>query len=334
MSLRKQGLRLIGLVLCVLVSSVSFAQAQTVENDVFVVVKISNLQSFITSVSGLVDQFQPGMGGMVNSMMVGNMVFKNPEWTGMNQAGDYTVVVLNPATYPGAPYALIVPLSNKDEYVQALAKTLTAGTETDGVTTYTTPDQKSVFLAYSEGVGIFTENADVAKSVKALVDGKSALLSDAAVVKGQLTASLAMTKLMTAFAPMIDMYKQMLTQGMESSMQPPQQEGTAGEAEKPADAPQPSPEAMKNIVIAEIDMFLGLLQQVDNVQFGVNLEGNGIRLAKAVFPLPDSAMAKFLAAQKPTASPLLGVVPQDGALVGSGALTPLVQDIAGLVVLS
>ena len=91
------------MIACVTILSVSFAQAQAPEDDVFGVVYVKNLDALLPKVGAFIDQFQPGMGGMVNTMMVGNMLFHNANWAGMNAAGDFTAIVLNPMKFPGNP---------------------------------------------------------------------------------------------------------------------------------------------------------------------------------------------------------------------------------------
>ncbi|GAK60715.1 hypothetical protein U27_00613 [Candidatus Vecturithrix granuli] len=318
---RNRRLMAVVVMLC-LTLSVQAAYAQAPDADVFAVINLSNPEAFIPSVSQFIDKFQPGMGGMVNSMMVGNMVFKNPNWTGMNMAGEYMAVVLNPMKYPQAPYAFILPITNKDEYLGALAQTLTKGEETNGIYNFTQTDQKNVFVAFSADKGILAENADVAAQVKLLVEGNSALLSEVSAVKGQLTAFLSIGKILVTLRPMIDMFKQQLIMGMQQGAQ--QGEGQA------AGTPAP-PAGVQNMVQQEIETLLALLDQTDRLQLGIGVEENGLRLSKAVFGMSDSAMEKFMAAQTLQKSKLLGVISEDAAILGSGSINLTPEFVEGYV---
>ena len=307
------------MIACVTLLSVPFAQAQAPEDDVFGVVHVKNLDALLLKIAAFIDQFQPGMGGMVNSMMVGNMAFNNPNWAGMNAAGDFTAIVLNPTKFPGNPVAILAPVTNKDEYLGALAQTLTKGEETNGVLTFTTPEQKSMFIAIAGEQAIIAESAEVAALAKSLVDAKSAALSDAHVVKGQISASLSSAKLMTAMQPIIDMFKQQMLMSMD-------QGGEGQTDEQKAQA-----QALKGVAEAEINVLFSLLSQVDNVQWGIGFEENGLRLSKSVLALPDTNLAKFMAAQKPKTSDLMGVIPADSAILMSGSITMTPELKAGYV---
>ena len=296
------------MIACVSILSVPFAQAQAPEDDVFGVVHVKNLDALLPKIAAFIDQFQPGMGGMVNSMMVGNMVFHNANWVGMNAAGDFTAIVLNPTKFPGNPVAILAPVTNKDEYLGALTQTLTKGEETNGVLTFTTPEQKSVFISVAGEQTIMAESAEVATLAKSLVDAKSAVLSDAHVVKGQISASLASAKLMTAMQPMIDMLKQQMLMGM----------AQGGEGQ--TDEQKAQAQALKGVAEAEVNLLFSLLSQIDKVQWGIGFEDNGLRLAESVLALPDTNLAKFMAAQKPKTSNLLSVIPSDSSMLMSGSI--------------
>ncbi|MCP4402628.1 MAG: hypothetical protein GY801_35650 [bacterium] len=291
------------------------ASAQAPEDDVFAVVKISNPGTLLPAIGGLVDKFQPGMGGMIDPMMVGNMAFNNPEWTGMDMAGDYTAVILNPMKYGGAPFGIIVPLTAKDDYLAALSQSLTGGEDTDGIYSFVLPNQKNLFVAPSDSAGVLSESTEVAALVKSLVDGNSPVLSEVPVVKGQITASLATNKILAAVQPMVDMVKQQLLMGMQQGM--PEGE----DASNPAGA-------MAEIAETEFDVALSLLNQTEKVQLGISLEDAGLRLSKAVFAVNDSDLATFMGAQSPKKSTLLDVIPSDSALLMSGSIeiTPELQE--------
>ena len=289
-------------VICLTFGTIQTTYAQAPEDDVFAVVKLNDPQTLLPAIGQLVDKFQPGMGGLINPMMVGNMVFKNPNWTGMDMAGEYSVVVMNPMIHGNNPLAIIVPLTNNDEYMGALSQMLTGGEEADGIYTFTQQNQKNVFVALAGNSGILTESSEIAAQVKSLVEANSQLLSEVPVVKGQVTASIALNKILVALQPMVDMLKQQLLMGV------------------PQGAGEGSGEELKQTVEAELNVLLSLISQMDKIQLGVGLEPEGVRIAKAVLAMSDSNLEKFMAAQSPQKSSLLGVIPADSAILASGTI--------------
>ena len=257
--------RFLAVVTCVMIAGmfgvISAAQAQAPEDDVFAVIKISNPEALLPEIAQLVDKFQPGMGGLVNSMMVGSQVFKNPEWKGMDMAGEYTAVVLNPMKYAQNPVGIIVPLTNKDEYIGVLSETLTGGEEADGLYTFMQPNQRNLLVRIAGNAGVLTENADVAAYVKSLIEANSPLLSDVPFVKGQVSASIGLRKILTAMQPMVDMFKDQFLMSMKQGMQGG---GEGAEGEQP-------PNAMKEIAETEVNTLLSLLGQTEQVQLGIGL---------------------------------------------------------------
>ena len=314
---RKRGLKSVILIVMmgITLGLGNIATAQAPEDDVFAVVKISNPEILLPTIGALVDKFQPGMGGMINPMMVGNMVFNNPEWVGMDKAGDYTAVILNPMKYGGVPYGIIVPLTSGDDYLGALSQSLTGGEETDGIYNFVRPNQKSLFVAPAGEAGVLSESSEVAALIKSLVDGDSPVLAEVPVVKGQITASLPFSKILAAMQPMVDMMKQQALMGMQQGMPEATEEGEEDEDEEAAPA-----NAMAEIAEAEFDIALSLLQQTERLQLGINLEEEGIRLSKAVFAAADSDLGAFMKAQGPKKSSLLGMLPADSAILMSGSL--------------
>lgn len=326
---RNIGLRslVVLLAFCMVFGVVESARAQSPEADVFAVIKVSNPQELIPSIAQFIDKFQPGMGAMADPMMIGDQVFSNPEWVGMDMAGEYTAVLLNPMKYPQNPVALVVPLTNKDEYLGVLSEMLAGGEEMEGIHTFTRPDQRSFFLSFAGDKGIITESQDVSMQVKALIDGDSQLLKEVPVVKGQVTAFISVNKVLMTVRPMIEMFKQSLLMGMQQGM--PQGEGE-GVQPPPPEGAQPPP-GVQNILLAEIDMLLSILDQTEKLQLGVGLEADGVRLSKAVFAVSGSNLEKFMAAQTPKKSSLLGFIPEDSGIMGSASLNTTPEFVDGYV---
>jgi hypothetical protein len=235
--------------------SMNMTYAQVTDADVFAVIKVNDPDGFIANIGKLVDKVEPGMGAMVSGMILGQMqmILKNPEWIGMDKTGEYTAVVLNPMTYQ-QPVALIVPVTGKDEYLNILSQSLTGGEEMDGIYTFADPTQKEMFFAFAENIGILADDASVAGQIKALVAEKNPVLTEVPTVKGQLTVSLPVKKILTTVRPMIDGFKQMLLPGMGAEM--PKEGEVQPEGEQPEGTPPQPPEAVKNMLLTEIDMAL------------------------------------------------------------------------------
>lgn len=308
-------------VVCIFFGTVNIGYAQVPEADVFAVVKVNNPQELMPNIAQFIDKFQPGMGGMINPMMVGNMVFNNSNWAGMDMAGEYTAVVLNPMKYPQAPFALVFPLTNKDEYISALSQTLAGGEEMEGIYSFTRPTQKILFATFTGNAGVISDSKDVALQVKMLVENDSPILKEAPAVKGQISALLFVKEILLTMRPMIEMFKQQMLMGMQQGMG----EG-AGEDVQP-----PPVEGIANILQAEVDILLSLLDQTEKAHLGVGFESDGLRLAKAVFPVSGSNMEKFMAAQTPKKSSLLGFIPEDSGIIGSVSLNTTPEFVDGYV---
>jgi hypothetical protein len=171
------------------------------------------------------------------------------------------------------------------------------------------PNQKQILLAFTGKVGILAQDQNVATTVKAMVEANDPILKEFPVVKGGLTANIAMSKVMVAVRPMLEMFKQQALMGMEQKIQ--QAEGAAAPVQ---------PEAMKKMLQVEIDMFLSLLDQIDKLQLGLDIKPDGLRITKAVFAVAGGNVAKFMAAQTPKKSALLGLIPADSGLIMSGSI--------------
>lgn len=310
-------------IVCLVFGIVKDVRAQSPEEDVFAVITLNNLEAFLLNVGQVIDQFSPGMGAMANTMMIGSQVFNNPNLAGIDKNGEYMAVILNPMKYPQEPFAFIIPLTNKDEYLGVLSQSLTGGEDVNGVYTFTQPDQKNFLVAFSGNRGVISRNSDVAAQVKMLVESDSQLLKEAPVVKGQVTAFVSVNKILTATRPIIEMLKQQLLMRVEMGMQPPQGEG-AGEGTQ-----APPAEAVKNILQAEVDILLSLLEQTEKLQLGVGLEAEGLRLSKAVFATGGSNLEKFMAAQTPKKSSLMGFIPADSGMIGTVSLNTTPEFVEG-----
>jgi hypothetical protein len=315
-------------VVSLIVGSMNVAYAQSADADVFAVIKVKDPDEFIANIGKLVDKVEPGMGAMASGMILGQMqmILKNPEWKGMDKTGEYTAVVLNPMIYQ-QPVALIAPITGKDEYLNILSQSLTGGEEVDGIYTFMQPTQTEMFVAFTENAGILAEDGTVAGQIKALVEENNPILTEAPAVKGQLTASFSLAKILAVVRPMIEGFKQMFLSGIgpgmlqEGEVQPEgdQSEGTS---------PQP-PEVVKNILLTEIDIALSLMGQVEKWQLGIDIQPEaGVRISKAVFAAEGSNIEKFMAAQSPQKSTLLGMIPADSAMIASGSfnITPKFKD--------
>jgi hypothetical protein len=316
------------LLVSLIVGSTNVAYAQSAEADVFAVIKVKDPDGFIANIGKLVDSVEPGMGAMASGMILGQMqmILKNPEWIGMDKAGEYTVVVLNPMMYP-QPLALVVPVTGKDEYLNVLSQSLTGGEEVDGIYTFMQPTQMEMFVAFTENAGILAEDTSVAGQIKALVEGKSPVLTEVPAVKGQLTVSLPLNKILATMRPMIDGFKQMMLPGMGPEM--PQEGAAQPEGTQPEGAPSQPPEIVKNMLLTEIDIALSLMEQIEKLHLGIDVQPEeGMRISKAVFAAEGSNIEKFMAAQSPQKSSLLGIIPSDSAIIASSSInmTPKFKD--------
>jgi hypothetical protein len=301
-------------VVCVLLSLTVFvmspaAYSQPAEADVFGVIKITDPEGLVGKIGQLVDHVEPGMGMMVNGMVMGQlqMLLKNPQWVGVDKVGEFSIVVLNPMTHP-SPVALVLPLTSEADFVGVMKQNMTGGEDVDGVLSFES-NGMSLFFAGAGNMGVLADNADMVAAVKDLIEADAPILKDAPVAKGQITASVAFSKIMTELAPMIEGFSQMAMMGMM------QDEATAG---------------MADVLQAEMNTVIDLLQQTDTLELGITVDPDaGVRLMEAVKAVPGSAMANFFAAQAPAKSDLLGFLPADAAVVSSGVIAYTPEFIEG-----
>jgi hypothetical protein len=156
---------------------------------------------------------------------------------------------------------------------------------------------------------------NISTLVKSLVEKNSPDLGAIPYVKGGLTASIPVSRIMAAYRPMVDVMKQQMTMEMEKEAKAPQQ--------KPgAVVPSIQTEALKNLLQAEMDIFIAFLEQTNALNLGIDMQPGGLRISKAILPINGSRMASFFAAQAPQKSPLLGAIPQDSAMIMSATLNP------------
>jgi hypothetical protein len=307
--LKKFSVSMLVALIIMAVGPLSVAYSQMADDDVFGVIRVTNPEDVVAQVGMLVDKVEPGMGAMVNGMAMGQlqMLLKNPQWIGMDKTGEFTVIVLDPNKYP-APFALLVPLTNEGEYVEVLKQAVPGFEEVDGVIKFGEEGMPQAYFVSAGALGVLADNAEVATQVKALVDGGSQALKSAPIVKGQVTASIALTKVMVSVRPMIEGFAQMAVMGMTQEMA--EDEAAAGAAEP-----------MAGMLQSEINTILGLLEQTDKLELGLTVNPDeGARLMEVIVPVPDTALAKFFAAQSPEKSDMLGFLPVDSALVSSGSI--------------
>jgi hypothetical protein len=308
--LKKFSVSMLVALIIMAIGPLSVAYGQMADDDVLGVIKVTDPEGVVSQIGMLVDKVEPGMGAMVNGMVIGQlqMLLQNPQWIGMDKMGEFSVVVLDPMKYP-SPVALVVPLTSEAEFVDVLKQAMTGGDEVDGVLRFGEEGMQQMYFAGAGATGVLSDNTAVAAQVKALLDAGSPVFKSDPKVKGQITASVAMTKVMVSVRPMIEGFAQMAVMGMTQEM---------GEDDTTAEAAAP----MAGMLQAEIATILGILEQVDMVELGVSVNpDDGVRLMKAVMPLADSSLAKFFAAQAPEKSDMLGFLPADSALVSSGSIT-------------
>lgn len=295
----------------------AFAQAPT--DDVFGVIRITNPEGSLAEVAKLIDKVTPGMGQMATGMatMQLQQVLQNPEWKGLDKAGEYTVVVLDPMKNP-SPVAIIVPVIGKDDFVNVLKQSKTGGEEVNGIYKFG-QDTQLLFAAFTGKSGILADNEQIVTQVKALVDSKNAFITQAPLVKGQMTASVAVSKIIAATKPMLEGFTQMMMMGMQQ-----------GAAQEQQGAAQPPVAELQNVMQAEMNALIGLLEQTDTLQLGIAVNADdSVRITQIVAATANSAMATFFAAQAPKKTTLAGFIPADSAVIATAAMKFTPEFIAG-----
>lgn len=278
------GLLLVSILLCGVEKN---AYAQPMNEDVLAVIRVNNLNDLLMNIGQLVDKVQPGMGAMINPMMVGQMIFANPGWTGMDITEEYKVIVLNPMLYAGSPFAIIAPLSDNDTYLNLLSQSLQVNEEADGIYNFMWPTQQNMFVAFTEKAAILSANEDSAMQVKTFVEERKQVIDEIPDVEGQLRVFFPVKKILTTFRPVIDLMLGVMQQDSEENEQE-----TEGMLQFNADTWSDSLEQ----TLAKIISLLGQLQKL---YLGVNIQPEGIKISTKTFALKDTPFSDFIAVQKP-----------------------------------
>jgi hypothetical protein len=77
-----------------------------------------------------------------------------------------------------------------------------------------------------------------------------------------------------------------------------------------------TPQSATKILKLEIDAVVAVARQVDTLQFGLDLRPEGVRVRALMVASPDTALTRFIAAQKPAKPDMLRFIPADAAIAG------------------
>jgi hypothetical protein len=329
LTLRKiWGIILLGFVLLLGTDNRVGSQPVSKSEEVFAIISLNNPGQLIKDIGQLVESIQPGMGVLVNSAVVGQAIFKNPTWAGMDMGGKYLAVILNPQKYSQSPYAITIPLTHRAGYLATLSQSLKKEKEEGGIYTFKEPaSEKRVFVTFTRKVAILSENKEVARQVKELVEKNNPALKSTPLVKGAITASVPVSKILTTFQPMIEAMKQQMLMGLEKQTRPPQQEESKDQASQtPLQA-----EAVKKILQTEVDLVLSILGQIETLDLGINVKAEGLRISQSILSVKGSNVANFINLQSPQKSSLLGFIPSDAGIIGSISLKVTPEIIQGYI---
>lgn len=322
------GIILVGFVLLLGTDNRVGSQPVSKLEEVFAIISLNNPGQLIKDIGQLVESIQPGMGVLVNSAVVGQAIFKNPTWAGMDMGGKYLAVILNPQKYSQSPYAIIIPLTHRAGYLATLSQSLKKEKEEGGIYIFKEPaSEKRVFVTFTGKVAILSENKEVARQVKELVEKNNPALKSTPLVKGAITASVPVSKILTTFQPMIEAMKQQMLMGLENQTRPPQQEESKDQASQtPLQA-----EAVKKILQTEVDLVLSILGQIETLDLGINVKAEGLRISQSILSVKRSNVANFINLQSPQKSSLLRFIPSDAGIIGSISLKVTPEIIQGYI---
>ncbi len=331
LKLRKiSGAILLGLILLLRAGNPVGGQPASWPEEVFAIITLNNPGQLLKEVGQLVESIQPGMGVLVNSAVVGQMIFKNPTWTGMDMGGKYLVFILNPQKYPQSPYAVTIPLTNRAGYLTTLSQSLKKEKEERGIYTFKEPNnEKRVFVTFAGKVAILSEDREVARQVKGFIEKNNPGSKPIPFVKGAITASVPVSKILTTFQPMIETMKQQMLMGLEKQTQPPPPPQGESKGETPQVPLQA--EAVKKILQAEVDFVLSFLEQIETLNLGIDVKAEGLRISQSTLATKGSNLANFISIQSPHRSSLLGFIPSDAGMIGNISIKVTPELIQGYV---
>jgi len=297
---------LTALSVCAIAVSATMAHAG-LPGDCVAVTRVESVDT-VTQVGGaFLSEVEPGMNAQMLTMLMGQGIL-NPMLAGVDRTKPWWILSMDPMKYGKKP-AWVVPITARGQFEGALATMLTKGETTDGVTTFSGPNDQSTMVAFTETHVVVAKNkptCQAALGLWAAGDVKPELIAVAPDSR-VLSATVDVAKVWAVYKPMVtgavQTFKQMATYRMQQN-------------------PQPGVDAQRTMAIleAEIEWFLAVAEQSDQISLALALDTSAARVELAWAFKDGSPLAAFLAAQQPGQLGLLKYLPPD-VIVAGGSRT-------------
>ncbi len=275
--------------------------------DCIALVRVKSLDRALKDMGEFAAQIQPGMNDQMLAMLLGQAL-RNPTLNGIDRSKPVVAVLLDPMQYGTKAVALVMPISDRAQFEQALVSgAMTKADRPDGLTSFTTPRGKELLMAYAEAQVVVAWAAPVCQSALSLCqEGQLALPPTApAVANSTIAVYVDVAKVWGTYKPMVT--------GMVEGMKMRMRNGLQQQARQQG----MDPEMMVKIVEAEMGWWVSLLDQSEAWSAGVALSAAGATAHSRWTLKSGTPIGNWLAAQKPSTLELLHCLPQDVILGGT-----------------
>lgn len=275
--------------------------------DCIVLGQVSSLNSLVSQAGEFMAEVQPGTNAQMVGMLLGQAL-GNPMFAGVDRAKPVWIVVLDPMKYGTKP-VLVVPLSAQGQFDGALATAMTKGQEAEGVTPFTQPNGRAIFLGYGNGAAVVAQSKLSCQTVLGLWTAGEVKPEAIGLPSGEapIVFTVDMVKVWGTYEPMVMGMMQTFKQAAAMSMQ---QQGQA----------QADAEKITAILEAEIGWLVSIAQQLETVSVGLSLGKNGLTIQEYLTFKAGTPLAQFVGVQKPQELKLLSYLPQDVMIAGGARI--------------
>ncbi|NOZ22039.1 MAG: hypothetical protein GXP25_13235 [Planctomycetes bacterium] len=299
------------------------AQQNQLPQDCVAVIHAPSLKGAVTKVSNLVSQVSPMFGQMV-PMLVPKVIGAQ-SLNGIDMAGEFNAVILNPKRYGSKNVVRIVSLADAQMALQSFG----LGAQPEGKQGVAnvfaqldqarwlaaTPEQKKnieqfirkrLYVAVVGNKALVADSLEACTSTAAMLEAETLNCAAACGTKGDICANVNIKGLMQIYGEDIDRELAPFKRGLRQAAQAAQ-----------AQQPDMNPEAMSKMLDSYVNAVVAIVKQLDALELGLALDNDGIRLRAGLAASPESDVANFLRQQAPGGGDVLKMIPSDSFIAAS-----------------
>ena len=281
--------------------------------DCIAVVRMESLDTVTKRAGEFLSEVDPAVNEQMLGVLLGQMV-RNPTLAGVDRSRPWWVALMAPMQYGRRP-AVLVPLTAREPFEEALAMMMAKGETVDGVTTFSIANGRSVTVGLAETCAVVSRSKGACQALLALWEAGE-IQSDLIPLTPSgslLAATIDTAKLWTIYKPaamgMIQGLQFMVSQRM---AQAAQAQGT-------------DPKTTMALLKARIDSLVAVADQSEQVSLALVAGKQGANLEADWRFKEDTPIAGFLSAQRPEQLKLLKHLPIDVVLAAGFRLDGMDQ---------